>query len=221
MGGIILISVIGLIKFEYPKYLFEIQKQDFSMWLITFVLTLIFGIREGILVGVVLSIGLLIYRTTKPHYAVLAKLKETKEYRNIKRFESVEIRKNVLIIRYDSQLYFANCTHFSESIFCEVEKKGKKLKLLILHSDSISFIDSTALDELKKLITKLNSQGIVVYFSALIGPVRDFLTKTGFIDELGTQCFFTDIQDALDCYDKKTNVIQNSKFSIATQSNVI
>ena len=218
LGAIILVSVIKLIKTNYPTHLFNIQKQDFAMWLTTFAFTLIFGIREGISVGVVLSIGLLIYRTTKPHYAVLAKIKNSKEYRNILRFEHTDIRKDVLIIRYDSQLYFANSAHFSESVLCEAAKYKGKLKLLILHADSISFIDSTALEELQHLIVKLNEQNIIVYFTALIGPVRDFLTRSGFIRAHGARCFFTDIQDALDYFDKKPNRVQQSTFSIATQS---
>ena len=221
LGAIILVSVIKLIKTNYPQLLFKIQKQDFIMWVTTFVFTLLFGIREGISTGVILSIGLLIYRTTKPHYAVLAKIKNAKEYRNILRFEKTDVRKDVLILRYDSQLYFANSAHFSESVLSEAAKYKGELKLVILHGDSISFIDSTALEELQHLIVKLNNQNIVVYFTALIGPVRDFLTRSGFIRAHGARCFFTDIQDALDYFDKKPNRVQQSTFSIATQSNVI
>jgi len=221
LGAIILVSIFKLVKIEYPKHLFKIQKQDFAMWVTTFVLTLVLGIREGIAIGVVLSICLLIYRTTKPHYAVLAKLRGAKEYRNILRFEKTDMRKDVLVFRYDSQLYFANSTHFSESILCEVAKYKSDLKLLVIHGESISFIDSTALEELQSLITKLNEQNVIVYFTALIGPVRDFLTRSGFIRAHGARCFFTDIQDALDYFDKRPNRVQQSTFSIATQSNVI
>ncbi|MFK7900318.1 MAG: SulP family inorganic anion transporter [Cyclobacteriaceae bacterium] len=220
LAAIILVAVFGLIDFKYPTYLWKIQKQELAMWVITFSATLVFGIKEGIILGVLLSIILLIYRTTKPHYAVLGKLSNTKEYRNIGRFTATESRKDILIIRYDSQLYFANSTHFKESIRCEVEKKGNQLELVIIHGDSINFVDSSALQELKNLITELNEQSITVYFSSLIGPVRDFLTKTCFIKDMGDNCFFIDIQDAIDHYDQKPTVTQRALFRIATQSNV-
>ena len=82
------------------------------MLLISFATTLAVGIREGIALSVLMSLVAVIYRSTKPHYAVLGKLPDTRVYRNVERFENVEVRKNILIIRYDANLYFANTSHF-------------------------------------------------------------------------------------------------------------
>ncbi len=219
LASIIMVAVFGLIDFNFVKYLWKIQKQDFWMLVATFVITLVFGIKEGILAGVFLSLGLLIYRTTRPHVAVLGKIDSSGDYRNINRFVEASTREDILIIRYDSQLYFANAIHFVESLEKLSEEKGDKLKLIILNAESVSFMDTSALEELKKLVSTLNKKGIQLYFMGLIGPVRDFLSKSDFVDEVGQDCFFTEVQQAIDYYDQKPEASKKINFSIATQSN--
>jgi SulP family sulfate permease len=220
LASIIMVAVFGLIDWKMPRYLWKMQRQDFFMFLVTFLTTLSLGIKEGIGMGVLLSLGFLIFRTTRPHLAVLGKLLASGEYRNKTRFQEIELREDILIVRYDAQLYFANIANFLDRVKQEVEKKGPELRLVILHSESINFIDTTALDQLKRLILELNEQGVSFYFSYVIGPVRDFLTRTGFVQEMGKECFFTHIQEAVDYYDQKPETVQNIRFHVATQSNV-
>jgi len=155
------------------------------MLAVAFGVTLGLGIKEGIGAGVLVSLLMMIYRTTKPHIAILGKLPETTDYRNVGRFDDIETRKDVLILRHDAQLYFANTANFVETVKVEVEKKGEDLQLIILHCGSVSAIDATALQALRELIEELNEHQIGVYFSGIIGPVRDFLHKTDFIKEVG------------------------------------
>ncbi|MBB3700938.1 sulfate permease [Flammeovirga yaeyamensis] len=219
IASIILVAVYGLVDTKYPKFLWKTKREDFYMLLITFVITFFLGIQEGILLGMILSLLLLVKRTAKPHIAVLAKLKGSSEYRNTKRFDDIEERKDILIIRQDAQLYFANCNYFCDKVKCEVENK-QEVKLLVLHFGSVSNIDSTALSALEDLVYDLKQEGIRTYFSDMIGPVRDFLTRVGLMHRLGKDHFFLDVQSAIDFYDKKGNQIEiRRNFERAIQSN--
>jgi SulP family sulfate permease len=171
------------------------------MLLISFGTTLAVGIREGIALSVIMSLVAMIYRSTKPHYAVLGKLPELGVFRNIKRFEEAEIREDILVVRYDANLYFANTSHFVDSIKQEVSNKGEKLRLIILQSNGIAHIDSSAYLALADLIEELKGQDIRFYFTGLIGPIRDFLASCGF-EEIGEQpkCF-VDIEKAISYFD--------------------
>ncbi len=220
LGAIILVAVLGLIDLKYPKYLFKTSKADFYMLSVAFVVTLAFGIKEGIGAGVLISLVTLIYKTTLPHIAVLGRLPNTKDYRNIGRFKEIEVRKDVLVIRHDAQLFFANSSNFIEVVKREVNKKGADLRLLVLHCGSISNIDATALQAIKELIQELQKRNIQVAFSGLIGPVRDFLYKTGFIKELGEKHFFIDVQSAIDCFDNCEENEFSPTFEHALQTNV-
>ncbi|WP_223241448.1 SulP family inorganic anion transporter [Flammeovirga sp. EKP202] len=205
IGAIILVAVYGLIDIEYPRLLWKTKREDFYMLAITFLVTLFFGIQIGILSGMILSLLLLVRRTAMPHIAVLGKLKGCNEYRNTNRFSDVEVRDDVLIIRQDAQMYYANCNHFYEFVLQEVEKKKDTLEVVVLHFGSVSNIDSTALSVLEDLILELQQMQIKTYFSDMIGPVRDFLNRVGFIKNLGKNHFFLDVQNAIDFFDQKGN----------------
>lgn len=219
LGGVIIVAVVGLIDFSYPILLLKIKRQDFYMLLLTFLVTLTIGIKEGVIAGVLISLFILIYRTARPHIAVLGKLPKTNDYRNVKRFSEIEVRDDVLVVRHDAQLYFANIDNFISTLKLEIERKPK-LKLLVLHCGSVSSIDSTALDQIKELISELSERNIGVAFSGLIGPVRDFLFKAGFIQELGVDHFFIDVQSAIDLFDGDSNFLTHKYSSRALQNNV-
>ena len=220
LGAIIMVAVFGLIDWKYPVFLWKSKKEDFIMLAVAFGVTLGLGIKEGIGAGVLVSLLMMIYRTTKPHIAVLGKLPETTDYRNVGRFDDIETRKDILILRHDAQLYFANTANFVETVKLEVASKGDDLKLIILHCGSISNIDATALQALRELIEELNENNIGVYFSGLIGPVRDFLHRTGFIQEVGKDHFFVDVDGAIKYLDNDSKVKTKQMLSRALQTNV-
>lgn len=218
LGAIIFVAVIGLLDFKYPVFLWNTNRQDFIMLAVAFTITLFVGIKEGIGAGVLISLIMLIYRTTLPHMAVLGKLPGTQDYRNVARFNEIEVLEEVLVLRHDAQLYFANINHFIESVKQAVFEKGESLQLLVLHCGSISSIDATALQEIKELIVELNKKGVEVAFSGMIGPVRDFLFKTGFMAEVGENHFFVDVESAIN--ELKHGKPSDKNFKYALQTNV-
>jgi SulP family sulfate permease len=220
LGAIILVAVFGLIDWDYPRFLWKSKKEDFVMLIVAFGVTLGFGIKEGITAGVLVSLLMMIHRTTKPHIAILGKLPNTTDYRNINRFENIEIRPDVLIIRHDAQLYFANTANFIETVKKEVTKKGDQLHLVIFHCGSVSNIDSTALQAIKELIQELNENNIGIYFSGIIGPVRDSLHKSGFIERVGADHFFLDVQSAINYLDNGAKSKSKQNLSNALQTDI-
>ncbi len=202
LAAIIMVAVFGLIDLQYPRFLWQTRKEDFLMLLTAFAVTLGVGIKEGIGISVAMSLVAMIYRTTKPHYAVLGRFPDSRVYRNIERYANLIVRDDVLIIRYDANLYFANTNHFIDSVKKEAAKKGAALRLVILQANSIAHIDSTAYLALTDLINELAQQNIVFYFSNLIGPTRDFLYRSG-IDQVGeADKSFVDIETAINHFDQ-------------------
>jgi sulfate permease, SulP family len=202
LASIIMVAVFGLIDIKYPKFLWQTRKEDFIMLLIAFAVTLGVGIKEGILLSVLISLIAMIYRSTKPHYAILGQFPDRKVFRNITRFDNLIVRRDILVIRYDADLYFANTAHFVDSVKTEIANKGPQLRLVVLQSNSIAHIDSSAYLALVDLIEELAQQNILFYFSDLIGPTRDFLTRAG-IDDIATkEKSFVDVVTAISYFDE-------------------
>jgi len=202
LASIIMVAVFRLIDIRFPYYLWQTRKEDFLMLLVAFGVTLAIGIKEGIIISVVMSLMGMIYRSVKPHVAVLGFNEKDRIYRNTERYNNLIIRPEILIFRYDAELYFANSNHFAETVRQEALKKGSRLKCIILKANSIAHIDSTGYQVLEEIVEDFNSKGIKVLITNLIGPVRDFLERAGIDDLSADQLTFMDVQAAIDYFDK-------------------
>ena len=216
LASVVMVAVMNLVSVSDIKRLWKINKKDFWMLLITFAATLFIGVVEGILTGIVLSLGLLIYKSSKPHVAVLGRIAATPYYRNLKRFKDLEERADLLILRFDAELYFANAGFFIDFIQENCQNKGEALKALILDAGSMSGIDSSAIYKVEELSEFLNAKGIKWLWCDAKGPLRDALEKSGLAAKIGPDNFFVSVQDAVDAFDGK---LENAKKEIALQSN--
>ena len=216
LASVIMVAVFGLIDYKEAKHLWHTDRGDFWMMFATFAGTLALGIEEGILIGVVLSLALLIFRTTQPHYAILGKIPDRPHYKNVNRFDQLELRDEILIFRFDARLYFANVNFFKENIEKEIEQKGKGLQLVILDADSINGIDSSGVHALEEVIDFCQAKNISFQFAGVKGPIRDILHRAGVVDKIGEDNFFFRIQHAVDYFDKKSN---NRYHKYALQTN--
>lgn len=215
LAAIIVVAVFGLLDFKVPKQLLKYSKRELVILNLTLLITATVGIKEGIFVGVILSLGMLIYTTAKPHIAILGRIPDTHFYRNIKRFEGLLITsEEILIVRFDAQLFFANVQYFKDKLESSVAGKGKKLKLIIIDGESINSIDSSGVYMLNDVITKYRSMHIDIAFTGMKGPVRDVLEKSGIIKKIGYQNCFLSIQEAVDAFEEgKKNKETGIKFS--------
>ena len=198
LGAIIMAAVLNLFDLATARRLFRTDRRDFWLLFVTFLATLSLGITNGILIGVGLSIATMVYFSTRPHVAELGRIPGTTHYRNVKRFERLETDPRILLLRYDAQLYFANAEFFERTMETLIAKKGKPLCLIVLNCYGINHIDSTALNTLRELVENLRGRGIDLYFSGVIGPIRDAFNRSGLREFMGDDHFHVSIEDALD-----------------------
>lgn len=188
LAAVIMVAVFGLIDLKYPRELWKNRKDEFFLLLATFSLTLGLGIVEGILLGVLFSLLLLVYRISNPHIAVLGRIRGTDYFKNINRFsEDIEEFPEFLILRFDGQLFFGNKDYFRKELQKHARQKGPGLKFVILNAEAISYIDSSAVFMLRALIRDLRSDGIRLLLAGAIGPTRDILFSSGLAEEIGRE----------------------------------
>lgn len=220
LAAIIMVAVFGLIDIEYPKVLWKNRKDEFALLLFTFIITLTVGIKEGILFGVLLSLLLLVYRSSKPHFAILARVKNSPYYRNIKRFpEEVEIDPEIVLFRFDGQLYFGNKDYFKSSLLQAIEERGATVSKLILNVEPINYIDSSAAFMLRQLVEDLASRNINVAVAGPIGPIRDILRRSGIVELLGKEAFYENTHSAyLSAKEDQVAEEMSKKIALESQS---
>lgn len=219
LAAVIIVAVYGLIDHKEARHLWHSNRGDFVLWAVTFAATLFVGIEQGIALGVILSLALVIYRTTKPHIAVLGRVPGTFFYRNVERFNNLEQRPDVLIVRFDADLYFANVNYFLDTINALAAQKGDALRVLVINAESINNLDSSGVHALEELLRQFRQRGISVFFVSVKGPVRDAMARAGLIEKIGPKNFFLSNQQAVDACDQVCTDNQEELAQYALQTN--
>ena len=200
LAAIIIVAVFGLVNFKEAAFLWKANNLDFWLMMATFLATLLLGIEYGIMVGVSLSLIILIFRTSRPYVTELGKVPNSNFYRNKNRFEEVIIENDILVFRFDAQLFYANSSYFRDNLDSMAEKKGKALKLIVLDAESINRVDSTGVEMLKERIKFYQKKQVQFYFAGVKGPVRDDLFKSGILEIIDVNNFFMRANQAVKFY---------------------
>jgi SulP family sulfate permease len=200
LAAIIIVAVFGLINFKEAIFLWKANQLDFCLMLATFLATLLLGIEQGIIIGVSLSLIILIFRTSRPYVAELGKVPNANFYRNKERFAEVIIAEDILVFRFDAQLFYANSNYFRDKLDDMMAKKGSALKLIVLDAESINRVDSTGVEMLKERIRYCQKKGIFFYFAGVKGPVRDDLFRSGILEIIDLNHFFMRANQAVKFY---------------------
>jgi len=221
LAAIIMVSIFGLVDFSYPKKLWVKNREECIPYLFTFIITMTVGIPQGILFGVLISLLTMIYRTSNPHIAVLAKIKGTQYYKNIRRFEGdIEIDDRILILRFDSQLFFGNKDYFKKELLKQIKGKGAALELIIINAETINYIDSSALDMLEKIFDDHKNQGLRIMIAGATGPVRDIIFKHDLIQIIGKENLFIKTSEAVNAFlEGTTNSDIQKKITLQSKTN--
>ncbi|HRV90742.1 MAG TPA: solute carrier family 26 protein [Anaerolineae bacterium] len=195
LAAIIIVAVVGLIDVAAFKHVWRYNKADAASMIITFGAVLLVGIETGILVGAAAAILLYVWRTSRPHMAVVGRLGNSETYRNVLRHQ-VKTCPHVLTIRVDESLYFANTKYLEDTVLQMVADRPE-VKHLVLIGAAINFIDSSALETLESLITELRDAGVEFHMADIKGPVMDRLQSIGFVDEVGNDHIHLSVHDAM------------------------
>jgi SulP family sulfate permease len=182
LGAIIIAAVLSLIDVGALKRTFVYSKADFAAMAATILVTWIEGIEAGLIVGVALSICLHLYKTSRPHVAVLGQIPGTANFRNVKRHDVVT-DPAILSLRVDESLYFPNA-RFLEDQINEGVAAHTDVRHVILECAAINDIDSSALESLETINQRLKDGGISFHLSEVKGSVMDRLQRSHFLKEL-------------------------------------
>jgi SulP family sulfate permease len=220
LAAVVLVAVSGLIDFKEPVHLWHKDKADFAMLVATFVITLTLGIETGIISGMVLSLLVIIYRASRPHIAQLGRVPGTNTFRNISRFNNLEVRDDLLMVRIDGPIYFANVEFIKDKLDLWISDKGKHVKMLVFNMESVTNIDSTGAHELNEWINTWRKSGMDISMTSIKGPVRDVLNRWALLESVGSDHIFLDDNTALSAFDHVIAEETLEKYSTyATQTN--
>ena len=221
LASVIMVAVANLINISYVKSLWSENKLEFSLLVITFLVTLNFSMVPGIITGVLLSILILLYKSAYPHIAVLGRLEGQSEFRNIRRFKDLEVWEDKLIVRVDASLTFINIQYIKDYIQ-EALESNTKISELIVDFSPVGYLDATAVQGLFGLLQTLEEKKVKLILTDIVGPVRDTLHSTGLLERIGIENIYLVLNDALEkqsssSYEKREVALQHGLVDMGTK----
>ena len=197
LAAIILMAVVNLVHFSPLRHAWKVEKHDGLVGLLTFVMTLTFAphLENGIAFGIILSLGLFLYRTMEPNFTELSV-----EHGSIiaSRFadESVEASQSVKVAKWSGSLYFANAAYFETKLLELIAKNNDELQYVIVDVASIVQVDASGEQVLSNLVESCSSSGVEILF-ARTERLEAELFRSGFKKRYGENRFFDLRADAL------------------------
>ena len=190
LAAMILMAVVNLIDLVSMRSAWLANRDDGIASVLTFVATLAFApnIQNGILVGILFSLGAFIYRRMAPPI-VLVGFHEDGTLRDAQTYHLPSLPKTIAAMRFDAALFFANASFFEDAVL-RMQRDNPELKYILVDAHGINMLDASGVEMLRSLSRHLREGGITLVFSGAKRRVLDVVERTGLMKEIGAANFF-------------------------------
>ena len=192
LAATIIVAVLSLVDLRALRRTWTYSKADFAAMAATIVVVLAVGVEAGVVTGVALSLALYLWRTSRPHMAIVGQVPGTEHFRNVLRHAVVTSPK-LLTVRVDESLYFANARFLEDHMLGFVAERPE-LEHVILMCPAVNLIDSSALESLEAIIDRLKVAGVTFHLSEVKGPVMDRLKRSDFFQHFEGRVFLSQFE---------------------------
>ena len=189
LAAIIIVAVLSLLDFRALPRTWAYSRADGAAMAATMAVTLLIGVEQGLLAGVGLSLFLYLYRTSRPHMAVVGQVPGTEHFRNVDR-HTVVTTPDVFSIRVDESLYFPNARALEDRIV-QALSDTPALRHVVLQCSAVNYIDASALESLEAINERLKAAEVQFHLSEVKGPVMDQLERGHLLHDLTGSVFLT------------------------------
>jgi SulP family sulfate permease len=177
LGAIVVVAVVGLIDLDGARTAWRTRRVDGLAVAITFGVTLLYGVEPGLAAGVVFSLAVFLWRSSRPHQAELGRVPGTAMFRNISRYKGLVTEPGIAVLRVDGPFYFASAQRVADSLTELAERRS--LHTVVLDASAIGDCDADGAHTLADLRRSLADRGVTLRLATVRGPVRDLLDRAG------------------------------------------
>lgn len=195
LAAVVIAAALSLMDFSVLRRYVRVRRSAVVLSIIATVGVVLFGVLQGILVAVILSILLFFRRSWWPHGEVLGRVDELGGWHSTERYTDSEQLPGIVVYRWEAPLFFANSNVFLEQIRTLVREQQPGW--VVLQCEAVTDVDLTAADMLRRLDEELNAQGIHLAFVELRARLRELVAGYGLHDTLDRDHFYPDIDSAL------------------------
>ncbi len=206
LAAIVIAAVLGLIDVAAFSKLWNVHRTDFALALTCFLAVAVLGVLEGVGVAIGLSILMFLWRAWHPYHAVLGRADGVKGYHDLTRYPQAREIPGLMLFRFDAPLFFANAGIFEQHLINAIQERGDPPRRVVVASEPITDLDSTAAEMLSRLSGELQGRDIELAFAEMKDPVKDRLRDFGLMEEVGHSKFYPTLGVAVRTYVRDSGV---------------
>jgi SulP family sulfate permease len=196
LGAIVIVAVLPFIKIGEAKRLWRVQRADFWVMMLAFGGTLLLGLEVGVILAVVTSVVLIVYRISRPHIPELGQVANTDAFVELRYHPNARTFPGAVIVRVEAALYFSNADVLANRLR-GIERDRPELRTVVLDCSGVNHLDATADHELRKLATHFRENRIALLLVNVEDEVRVVMEASGLADLVGREHFFPTDADAV------------------------
>ncbi len=200
LAAIIITAVSSMISYSHARRIWDVGRYEIWFYVATLLGVLTFGIAEGILITVGLSLLVLIGRVSRPNVAILGRVDQSNTFRDVEDWSGAETYPNLLIVRLDGLMFFANHEGFEDFLRDEIHRRDEvddPVRCIILDAEGITDVDFSALEGLTDLLRDLRKNGIQVMIVRVRLAVLSEAARSDLMDVIGEGNVYLTILDAV------------------------
>ncbi len=203
LGAVVIAAALSLADLPATRRLWQQRRMEFGLAMIAFLGVALLGVLPGILIAVALSILNVFRRLWWPHQAELGRVGGITGLHDTESYPDAERLAGMVVYRFDAPLIFANSRTFSDEVRAMAHDRPD-LKWIVIASEPITDVDTTASDMLLDLDTWLNARGISLVFAEMKDPVREKIERYELTAAIDPNHFFPTLDDAVATYVRET-----------------
>ena len=203
LAAIVIGAMLHLSNLGYLRDLLTRNRWEFAIAAAVIAGELALGVLPGIALGVVLALLILTYRTSHPQSAVLGQLPGMEAYRDVERHPEALTFPGLLIWRAGGDLFFASIGHAVHGLKAALAASEPPAKHVLLDAGSVNLIDTSACDELLRLLEQLRNQGVTFAFARVRDQVRGQMRLAGIEAVVGAANFHERVTDGIRAWQRQ------------------
>jgi high affinity sulfate transporter 1 len=198
LGAVVVDAMVGLITFTEMRRYYRVNRPDWVFFMGAGLGILFFGIIQGIVIGVVLSLLLLIGRASNPGIRVLRKHPDSDAYLDVDRHHGLKETPGIVVVRVDGPLFFADANRFRDRIRELVQAEETPVHAVVIDAEAISQTDTDGADILIELASELSSQKASLLLARVESSILDLWRRAGAIEAIGEEHVFHTVFEAVE-----------------------
>jgi sulfate permease, SulP family len=200
LGAVVIVAVIGMMKFKKMRHLWELRRVDFWLAVVALFGVLTFEALEGLLIAVIISLALLVWRASQPRFSLLGRTPAGLEFGDVTQYPENKTIPGLLIIRPNQSLFFANADSLRAAMVDAVRASQPPARAVVLDLEMTHEVDMPGAEMLAELKEKLTGEQVDLLLSRVRYPVRDLLDRSGVTQQIGAENFYARTIDGVLAY---------------------